>query len=38
MSKNNEMGIPLVLVAVVAWSTVGLFTRVVTTDIPTTLF
>ncbi len=38
MPKNNEMGIPLVLVAVVSWSTAGLFTRVVTTDIPTTLF
>lgn len=28
----------LVLIAAVAWSTAGLFTRVVSTDIPTTLF
>ncbi len=32
------MGILLVLVAALSWSTAGLFTRVVTTDIPTTLF
>ena len=35
MQKN---GILLVLLAALAWSTAGLFTRVVTTDIPTTLF
>lgn len=32
------MGVLLILVAAVSWSTAGLFTRVVTTDIPTTLF
>ena len=38
MSRSNGVGILLVLVAAVSWSTAGLFTRVVTTDIPTTLF
>ncbi len=38
MSKANGTGGLFVLVAAVAWSTAGLFTRVVTTDIPTTLF
>ena len=38
MSKANGTGILLVLVAAFSWSTAGLFTRVVTTDIPTTLF
>lgn len=38
MSKSNGVGILLVLVAAVSWSTAGLFTRVVATDIPTTLF
>lgn len=32
------LGGTLVMVAAIAWSTAGLFTRVVTTDIPTTLF
>lgn len=31
-------GVSLVFIAAMAWSTAGLFTRVVTTDIPTTLF
>ena len=35
---NQKLGILLVLIAALAWSTAGLFTRVVTTDIPTTLF
>ena len=35
---NQKHGITLVLIAALAWSTAGLFTRVVTTDIPTTLF
>lgn len=38
MSRSNGVGVLLVLVAAVSWSTAGLFTRVVTTDIPTTLF
>ncbi len=38
MRKTDELGVLLVLVAAVSWSTAGLFTRVVTTDIPTTLF
>ena len=35
---NQKSGILLVFIAALAWSTAGLFTRVVTTDIPTTLF
>ncbi len=35
---NLRSGIALVLVATVMWSTAGLFTRVVSTDLPTTLF
>ena len=35
---NQKLGILLVFIAALAWSTAGLFTRVVTTDIPTTLF
>ena len=38
MSKTNRAGALFVFVAAVSWSTAGLFTRVVTTDIPTTLF
>ena len=38
MDKWQKNGILLVLLAALAWSTAGLFTRVVTTDIPTTLF
>ena len=38
MTRSNGIGILLVLVAALSWSTAGLFTRVVTTDIPTTLF
>jgi len=32
------IGVSLVFIAALSWSTAGLFTRVVTTDIPTTLF
>ena len=35
---NQKLGVILVFFAAMAWSTAGLFTRVVTTDIPTTLF
>ena len=35
---NQKLGVLFVLIAALAWSTAGLFTRVVTTDIPTTLF
>lgn len=35
---NQKVGILLVLIAAFAWSTAGLFTRVVATDIPTTIF
>lgn len=38
MSRFKEMGVLFVFVAALSWSTAGLFTRVVTTDIPTTLF
>ena len=38
MSKSYATGVILVLIAAMSWSTAGLFTRVVTTDIPTTLF
>ena len=38
MQKTDKMGVILILAAAVSWSTAGLFTRVVTTDIPTTLF
>lgn len=38
MRKINDVGVLCILVAAVSWSTAGLFTRVVTTDIPTTLF
>ncbi len=38
MPKTNKAGVLFVLVAAVSWSTAGLFTRIVTTDIPTTLF
>ena len=34
----NVIGMVLVAIAALSWSTAGLFTRVVTTDIPTTLF
>ena len=37
-NMNQKHGIPLVLIAALAWSTAGLFTRIVATDIPTTLF
>ena len=36
--KNSIMGIILVSIAALSWSTAGLFTRIVTTDIPSTLF
>jgi drug/metabolite transporter (DMT)-like permease len=36
--RRQLTGAGLVLVAALAWSTAGLFTRVVSTDIPTTLF
>ncbi|WP_423910184.1 DMT family transporter [Candidatus Spongiihabitans sp.] len=35
---NQKLGITMVFIAAMAWSTAGLFTRVVSTDIPTTLF
>ena len=35
---RNAVGPFLILIAALSWSTAGLFTRVVTTDIPTTLF
>ena len=35
---NKTVGSILVFVAALSWSTAGLFTRVVSTDIPTTLF
>ena len=35
---NTVIGMVFVAIAAVSWSTAGLFTRVVTTDIPTTLF
>ncbi|KAB7613756.1 DMT family transporter [Amylibacter sp. SFDW26] len=35
---NRYTGPLLIFIAAVSWSTAGLFTRVVTTDIPTTLF
>ena len=35
---QSLLGVGLVFIAAMAWSTAGLFTRVVTTDIPTTLF
>ncbi len=38
MRKTDELGVLLILLAAVSWSTAGLFTRVITTDIPTTLF
>lgn len=38
MSKSYAIGVVFVLVAAISWSTAGLFTRVVTTDIPSTLF
>ena len=38
MPKTNKAGVLFVFIAAVSWSTAGLFTRVVTTDIPTTLF
>lgn len=38
MPKTDKAGVLFVLAAAVSWSTAGLFTRVVTTDIPTTLF
>jgi len=36
--NSRTIGVSLVFIAAMAWSTAGLFTRVVTTDIPTTLF
>lgn len=36
--SNKLLGILLVTIAALSWSTAGLFTRVVTTDIPTTMF
>ena len=38
MSKSYAVGVLLVFIAAMSWSTAGLFTRVVTTDIPSTLF
>ncbi len=38
MLKTKQIGLLFVFIAAVSWSTAGLFTRVVTTDIPTTLF
>ncbi len=35
---RNLIGPLLILIAALSWSTAGLFTRLVTTDIPTTLF
>jgi len=35
---NKAVGFILVFIAALSWSTAGLFTRVVSTDIPTTLF
>ncbi len=35
---NHKIGVMFVLFSAMAWSTAGLFARVVTTDIPTTLF
>lgn len=35
---NRVAGVFLVFIAALSWSTAGLFTRVVSTDIPTTLF
>lgn len=37
-TRNTILGIILVGIAALSWSTAGLFTRIVTTDIPTTLF
>ncbi|TRD14169.1 DMT family transporter [Palleronia caenipelagi] len=37
MTRSETYGIILVLIAALSWSTAGLFTRVVNTDIPTTL-
>lgn len=37
-TRNTILGITLVAIVAVSWSTAGLFTRVVTTDFPTTLF
>lgn len=36
--KSSIIGMVLIGVAALTWSTTGLFTRVVTTDVPTTLF
>lgn len=36
-SRSLSIGVTCVFIATVAWSTAGLFTRVVSTDIPTTL-
>lgn len=38
MSKSYAIGLALVFVSAMSWSTAGLFTRVVSTDIPTTVF
>lgn len=35
---NKTLGPVLILIAALSWSTAGLFTRIVSTDIPTTLF
>ncbi len=35
---DPRLGIPLIFAAALSWSTTGLFTRVVTTDLPTTVF
>ena len=37
VSRSYGIGVLCVFVAALAWSTAGLFTRIVTTDIPTTL-
>ena len=36
--NSEKLGVLLVAIAAISWSTAGLFTRVVSTDIPTTLF
>ncbi|WP_052701052.1 EamA family transporter [Loktanella sp. S4079] len=37
MERKETIGFILVMIAAISWSTAGLFTRVVQTDIPTTL-
>ena len=38
MRNDKIIGVILVIIAALSWSTAGLFTRIVTTDLPTTLF